>query len=263
MRRFYEGKRLARKLTQGSIINNCLADNYMKVDNVFGFIITPRCDLAHDSKVTHIHYLPIVDFKDWVRYDGVEYLFNKWNQSNMKQFCKICEKYGIPTELDLYSNYEKIANELIRDPSEKSSFLSYTKAVINPQRNDERFITFCNDNKNKTSMIDNLLKDQLPAYYLIEDWNGSGNNFKVILLRELKRFSFAIVKKISVGLDLDSIDTKKDDLKYNSLNHNLCQVCAQVSSPFVEHIMQRFSHNFCRVGVEDRDIEKKVLLNQF
>lgn len=262
MRRFYEGKRLTRELTQGSIINHCLADNYMEVENVYGFVITPRCDLAHEAKVTHVHYLPIVDFKDWVKHDGTDYLFSKWKQSNMRKFCEICQKHGIPTDLDLYSYYEKIASELIKNPSEKSSFLSYANVAVNPQRDDEKFFTFCN-NKIKAKMVENLLEDKLPAFYLIEDWNGSGNNFKVILLRELKRFSFAIAKKISVGLDLASIDARKNDFKYDSTNHELCQVCAQVSSPFVEYVMQRFSHNFCRIGVEDRGIEKEVLLNQF
>ena len=263
MRRFYERKRLTRELTQGSIINHCLADNYMEVDNVFGFVITPRCNLAHDAKVTHIHYLPIVNFKDWARHDGEDYLFSKWKQSNAKQFCKICQKHGVPADLDSYFNYEKIANELIKDLSEKSSFLSYAKSVINPLKDDGRFIAFCQDKKNRISMVDNLLKDQLPAFYLIEDWKENHDSFKVILLRELKRFSFTIAKKISVGLDLASIDTKRDDLKCNSQNYDLCQICAQVSSPFVEHIMQRFSHNFCRIGVEDRGVEKEFLLSQF
>jgi len=233
----------------------------MDVDNVYGFIITPRCDLAHDAKVTHIHYLPIIDFKDWSKYDGMNYLFNKWIQSNTKQFCKICQKYSIPTELDSYPNYEKMANELIKDSSEKANFLSYIKAVLNPKKNDECFANYCNET-NKTKMIDNLLQDKLSAFYLIEDWMGNGKDFKVILLRELKRISFSVAKNISRGLDLASIDMGKNDLKYNSPNHDLCQVCAQVSSPFVEHIMQRFSHNFCRIGVEDRSATKEVLLNQ-
>ena len=261
MRRFYEGKRLTRKLTQGSIINHCLADNYMEVDNVYGFIITPRCDLAHEAKVTHIHYLPIVDFTDWTKHDGVDYLFNKWRQSNTKHFCKICQKYSIPTELDSYTNYEKIADRLIDNPSDKSTFLSYAKAIIKPNIGDKSFINYCND-KNKMSMVDNLLNDKLSAFYLIEDWNSS-NKFKVILLRDLKRISSSVAEKISQGLDLQMIETREDDLKYNHSSHDLCQICAQVSSPFVEHVMQRFSYNFCRVGVEDRDVDKEVLLNQF
>ena len=262
MRRFYEGKRLTRELTQGSIINHCLADNYLSVDNVYGFIITPRCDLAHNAKVTHIHYLPIVDFKDWVKQDGMDYLFNKWIQRKTKHFCETCQKYSIPTELDSYSNYEKIADELIESQSEKSNFLSCAKAVISPQREDEDFIQFCKNKDKTSSMVGNLLEDKLAAFYLIEDWNGRSDNFKIILLREFKRISFPVAKKISKGLDLASIDKQTDDLKYNSTNRDLCQVCAQVSSPFVEHIMQRFSHNFCRIGVEDREVEKEVLLSQ-
>ena len=74
MRNFYV---MPREITQGSIINNCLADCYPEA-HVDGIIITPRCDLAHDAKVNFIHYLPIISFKEWLLNDGKEYLFAKW-----------------------------------------------------------------------------------------------------------------------------------------------------------------------------------------
>ena len=80
MRNFYV---MPREITQGSIINNCLADCYPEA-HVDGIIITPRCDLAHDAKVNFIHYLPIVSFKEWLLNDGKEYLFAKWFEKKKK-----------------------------------------------------------------------------------------------------------------------------------------------------------------------------------
>jgi hypothetical protein len=263
MRKFYEEKRLTRKLTQGSIINYCLADNYGDVEKIYGFIVTPRCDLAHEAKVTHAHYLPIVDFKDWAEHDGKDYLFNKWFCKKKDKFEGKCRLHQFPISDVSYSNYEKMANMLIDNKADKEDFLSLASIVTHPQKDNEDFIKYSNKKETKTQLVKDLLEDKLAAFYLIEDWNGNDKH-KVILLRELKHISILTTKKISNGLCLSEIIEGKDELKKISDSDDLCLVCAQIVSPFVEHIMQRFSHNFCRIGVDDRDFvkEKDVLFNQ-
>ena len=54
------------------------------------------------------------------------------------------------------------------------------------------------------------------------------------------------------GLEKGSIN-EDDELNLKIEETDLYHICAQVRSPFIEHIMQRFSYNFCRVGVEDRN----------
>ena len=264
MRKFYEGPRLTRNLTQGSIINHCLADNYNDVEDIYGFIITPRCDLAHESKVTHVHYLPVVDFKDWIEHDGKDYLFNKWLRKKKEKFESKCKVYQIPMSHFSYSHYEKMANTLICNKSDKDDFLSLALIVTNPLKDNSEFLSHINKRDIKTQLVKDLLEDKIAAFYLIEDWGKNTNNHKVILLRELKRISILTTQKIYHGLDLSEIIEGKKKLKKTSDSEDLCQVCAQIASPFVEHIMQRFSHNFCRIGVDDRDIEveKEALLKQ-
>lgn len=55
-----------------------------------------------------------------------------------------------------------------------------------------------------------------------------------------------------------------DELNINSPDNDIYRVCAEVNSPFIEHIMQKFSHNFCRIGVDDRDFTStyEILLNK-
>lgn len=91
MRQFFKSYRMVRTLTQGSIINNCIADNYAEGLDVYGLIITPRCDLAHEGKVNTVHYLPIVDFDDWLCCDGEAYLLNKWAVKNKYKFEQLCK----------------------------------------------------------------------------------------------------------------------------------------------------------------------------
>ena len=54
MRQFYKGYRMVRTLTQGSVINKCIADNYAKELDVYGLVITPRCDLARKSPLARM-----------------------------------------------------------------------------------------------------------------------------------------------------------------------------------------------------------------
>ena len=264
MRRFYEGKRLTRSLTQGSIIDHCLADNYMGVDNIYGFIVTPRCDLAQNAKVTHVHYLPIVDFKDWVKQDGKEYLFNHWLLKKKEKFEEGCRKNQLPTDIFSFLDYEKMAQKTIVNKSDRDNFIALASIVTNPQSNSQDFVDYCNKKDTKMQLVKNLLEDKLAAFYLIENWKGNSGEYKVILLRELKRISISTAQKIFGGLYLTQIIDGKDELQKTSISEDLCKVCAQVASPFVEHIMQRFSHNFCRIGVDDRNIEseKEVLFKQ-
>lgn len=264
MRQFYKNYRMARTITQGSIINNCLADNYHEKLDIYGLIITPRCDLAHDGKVNTIHYLPVVNFEDWLCCDGEEYLFSKWITNIKDKFSQMCSKYEIPPDLQELSLYEKISNELITDKSKRDAFLEKADSLFNSSTRHRAFANYVHKTDTQKSLLRNLIGDDLPAYYLIEDWDEARAIPKIVLLRELKRISYETGKKISVGMNASEMKRSYDELKYTSINSGLYQICAEVNSPYIEHIMQRFSHNFCRIGVEDRDYDQTftILSNQ-
>ena len=251
MRNFYV---MPREITQGSIINNCLADCYPEA-HVDGIIITPRCDLAHDAKVNFIHYLPIISFKEWLLNDGKEYLFAKWFEKKKNNFEKQCKLFRIPSSIPNKDNYEKMAKAIITDKNSYSSFMDSVNAYFDANIESPTFLSHLKNKKVKELVIDNLAKDALPAYYLAEDWEKNGHSFKIILLRELKRISFKTAMFLSKGMKVDQVDFCVDDLQEAKGEY---YIQAQVASPFIEHIMQRFSYNFCRVGVKDRDKSRVV-----
>lgn len=260
MRQFYKNYRMARTLTQGSIINNCLADNYNEKLDIYGLIITPRCDLAHEGKVNTIHYLPVVDFEDWLYCDGEEYLFSKWQAKIRDKFYQMCNKNEISPNLQDVSLYEKIANKLITDSSKRDAFLKKADTLFNSSTRHKAFNDYVHKNDVQRTLLNNLIGDSLPAYYLIEDWDTARAKPKIVLLRELKRISYETGLKISVGMNASDMQRYYDDLKYTSISSGLYQICAEINSPYIEHIMQKFSYNFCRIGVEDRDFESTYTL---
>ena len=262
MRNFYKPARMSWKLTQGSIINNCVASKYNN-GKVWGVIVTPRCDLAHEDKVSDVHYLPIVNFADFFKVDGMDYLYRKWHEGISRKFTEACEKYGFPSGLDKREYYETMAQHKVTGQKEKKDFLDKMSRYFDCSKENDEFRESACKGQKRSGLIDNLVGDKLPSFYLIEDWIPGGKNSKVILLKDLKRISYTTAQKLGKGMDKQEI-SDFDDLNKGG-GDELCRVCAEVKSPFIEHIIQRFSQNFCRIGVEDRDAisEKANLMNLF
>lgn len=254
MRRFYQTLPLVKPVTQGSIINHCIADNYQGKE-VYGMIITPRCDLGHQGKVNTVHYLPIVDFEDWIKVDGEDYFYNKWSQKKSKKFKDKCQDLSFPDNIQKQELYVKMADKKISDKGRRDSFKKMVANYFNINRNSTDFANYKMKSDTKKSLVDNLVEDKLPAYYLIEDWEPQKKRLFVILLRDLKRISINTVKLLNTKVVKSQINPMSDDLDIDHIENDFFQVCSLIASPFVEHIMQHFSHNFCRIGVEDRDFE--------
>lgn len=79
MRDIFHIKPKYQSITQGSIITGCIADE-ISINNVWGCIITARCDLDN-KKVQRVHYLPIISFDDWLKYCASTSIKEAWKKS--------------------------------------------------------------------------------------------------------------------------------------------------------------------------------------
>lgn len=199
---------MPRVITQGSIINYCVADSYPNCQ-VNGIVVTPRCDLAHAGKVSFVHYLPIVDFKDWILKDGKEYLYTKWFDKKKSKFEKQCKLYSIPPNISKKDSYEKMAAAVINEKNNYSTFMDSVNAYFGAKMDSAAFQQYIKGKEAKSIVIDNLSKDLLPAYYLVEDWEKDSHSYKIILLRELKRIGYRTAILINNGIKADKVDKKK------------------------------------------------------
>jgi len=80
IRNIYFEKPIVNRMTQGSIINGCVADAFPG-EEVFGLIITPRCDVSHEGKVDSVHYLPVVPFERWFEIIAKPKIKDIWKKS--------------------------------------------------------------------------------------------------------------------------------------------------------------------------------------
>lgn len=256
MRQVYNNRlRLKRNLTQGSIISHCLAENYKC--EIWGLIITPRCDLAHRGKVSNVHYIPIIDFDQWFKYDGKKYLYEKAYAKSVENLEKMCLEFGFPLNNMSEENMMRMA-ESMNCKSRRDSFVCKLKKYYELQKISPFDYEPTKDGK--CSLIDNLIKNQISGFHLIEDWSDT-RKFKIILLRDLKRLEYDVAIEMVNGVEESAISAiNKNDLECSLSKDLIYEIKAEIASPYIEHIMERFSHNFCRVGVSDFENNTKELL---
>lgn len=255
MESIYTPKQKKIPIQQGVIINGCIAENY--TCETFGLIITPRCDIGNGGKVATIHYLPIVPLKEWILVDCLQNCIKKLKKSLSKSL----EGKGISSTIlehliDI-EDFKKIVAEIPNNQSLITKYNEFTE-IINNKRYD------CQD-------LQNLLKQECGELYdskhnrclLLKDWNNS-DEYYVVLLRDVKRISFDLVSRFPNGFQNKNLDPDlylSNDI-YRSDYIYYFKTLALISSPYIEYIIQQFSYNFCRIGV-DHPIDKEIIKTKY
>lgn len=264
IRSIYIESPLIGKMTQGSIINGCISEDFPN-EEVYGFIITPRCDLEHQGKVNTVHYIPAVPFELWFDVIARPIIKDLWQKDNKSKLNNLFKGSKLGDEvMETGLSYEQL-NQLCNLKISKKTIKDEIKQLLDAyfNKNPDYFDLFLLDGegkpKNKHKLIEYLSRlegNGIPAYYAIEGWDEYGKNkHLVLMLRDVRRLQFETAMQIKNGVYENMLgikDTLKDDLFLNNMPKHFYWVQAQIASPFVEHIMQAFVYNFSRIGVEDR-----------
>lgn len=244
MRNIYKEHTKHIEIQQGVIISGCFADNYESHD-VFGLIITPRCDIGNGGKVSTIHYLPIVPYEEWKNQEIIAY----------RKSCIFKKMCNLQTKLQEKNISSSIFAENLLDEDSIYKIIGAHKDIVSLYK---EMKALKDENQQPNALkdaVNNSIKDlgtgKHNRYYLIEDWQESGK-FRVILLRQIKRLQYNFAMRLSVGVQdkiLEDDERKNNDI--DNFNGQIYKSVSEISSPFIEHIIQSFSHNFCRIGVEN------------
>lgn len=232
-------------LQQGVIINGCIADNHSK--EAFGLIITPRCDIGNGGKVSTIHYLPIVPLEDWLKVNCIMTAVRKFR----KQLEKKLNQNGVSSSILNYFIPQQDIEALFNNVSNKKELVKMYKCYIDTIENGN----YSNDYiiKNCKDEFNDLCKGNHNRYYMIKRWDDK-ERYCVIILRDVKRVSYEIAQKFVGGClnhNFEETIYLNNDI-FKTDDKTFFKTVAQISSPYIEHIIQSFSHNFCRIGVEDQ-----------
>jgi hypothetical protein len=251
------------KLQQGYIFNNATSEDYIGSE-VYGIIITPRCDIDNE-KVSTFHYLPVIRFEDWL----------------LKDYWSILKKLLLKMlyqSVNVILDNNKISKNVVGVfPVEEIK--DKIKSKIKGKKHQDRFcelidwLKLISDTKNTVSndflkkvhgystfqkignnIIKDLTQDNQKDFYLIEDWEKN-DGYYVILLREIQKINWELGMKIANGVnsnDLNDDFYRKNDIK--NVTDGFTYPLIELDSPFIEHLIQKFFTNFGRVGINNHEL---------
>lgn len=255
MRRVYEEHSGWTRLQQGAIFTGAIADGIEGNQELCGLVITPRCDIAN-RKVSTIHYLPILPFSVW-KYEILSQIYQNAETIRLTKFLtSFCEKNEIAISLfDKRYGFSEV------DIEESIKHVNGYKDIMNKYRErcqlDDR--DFCKSKVKEwgrgNEKIKDLIANKQAHYYLIEDWRQNGK-YMVVMLRDVKRLDFDFAEKMEKGVNEKILNEEifhRNDIFRSENSTMVYKFYRVIASPFLEHIMEAFSKNFCRIGIDRID----------
>ena len=262
MRKIFENIQIG-KITQGSIISGCIAEDFPDMET-FGCIITPRCDLEHNGKVRTVHYLPIVPFEQWYMRIAIYDIFEQWKAELRGTIDHDMYSLGTGERITSLELDKNDLLKLLKSKSQKKKQLEQVEDKIEKFYSaieGKYFKQYLSSNKGKhIDYLKQLKENKIASCYLLERWSDKlPSRYYVMMLRDVRRLSLETAKQIAGGIiesDMNRINLQVDDLYVSPEKEEIISyVTGQISSPFIEHIIQALMHNFNRIGVEDMPID--------
>lgn len=255
MRSIYSNHNGWVRLQQGALFSGAIADGIENSNDVLGLIITPRCDIAN-RKVSTIHYLPVIPFKLW-KYEILSRLYQSVEYEKLtKKLTEFCTNHTISETI-----FDKTYGFTETDIESSISHVPGYKDVLNKFRDRSKLdnLDYCKgkvkDWSKGKEKIKELIQNKQAHYYLIEDW-GKDNQFMVIMLRDVKRLDFDFAERMEKGISEKILDEEvfhKNDVHQTQDGTMVYKLQQVIGSPYLEHIMEAFSKNFCRIGIDRID----------
>ncbi len=268
-------------LKQGTIIYGFKSHKYN--ENVsYAVIISARCDIAND-KISKLYYLSAVDAKAWfVSEAGFHVVYDDYINNVRNDFKQILTKYKLDSELLLKFPLKKgisVLTEYEENQSKLNKLIEkYTRTynICSGCLDVDKKTKIIHDNpKNMINFLDQITKGNMNHYFYLPhsaySLGGEMHEGLIVDLQEIGILTIEDAKQIkSPGIDFRLLD-KMNELERKRLQDTywlqddtcFVDVEATISSPWCELLMQRFSNDFIRIGVDGankNDFEKLVEL---
>lgn len=251
------------RITQGSIFS-CVKSPYAKGKACYGISITARCDTARNFKAPSLTFLPLVTMEDWLWHDALPRCIDDQMKSAESSLRKhLIQKYGSSIVLDTYGTD---AGFNAADPKDKGVTKQkerYKEAQEAEHTEPYKWEDLPGSIAGAlTTEAEKLLKGNNQNYYFVdsvepsfgEKTKATGCGF-VAILREVRAISRELALQLLNGIDNEKISkiNKHDPtaLQLSIAEDEFCIPTGELSSPFIEQLMQNFSLLFGRVGAAD------------
>ena len=256
------------QLTQGAIIQGLKFPSYSE-KSYHGFLITARCDLAQ-LKTNTLNFLPIVPLEEWLQYScAVSILQRRVLSLSQKIFTQIQKLdsallsfFRDELDMEVFNGFVKENENYGKSDRNniETQLINYTNllAILGECRthHDVKFLLTKHElfsklySRNKAKRIKDAIRNEDADVHYLPAIDTSSDLFMsdgyIVLLRHIISIPAEFFEMLEYGrLEFDIEDHINDYLIAPA------GVISNIRSPHVEHILQRFSLLYSRIGVED------------
>lgn len=242
-------------ITQGSFFNGAVSRIYPDDIEIYGLVISPRCDIEQ-RKVPVYYYLPAIRLKDWLTIEFPDVYIPKLESDTkdflQKQLVQCGESETIVSKLKAVDVEEAFLKHF-RQPNKKlKEKIELWKALEKYHIEGAiKVVTSVDNTSTSKNVFDELINHKNSNYYFMEN---KGDDGYVLRMREINRLTPDVFFRLANGIDKP---LKTDELLNNDLRQvkegDLYMPLYVLKSPFMEHVMQHFLQQFDKIGIEDAD----------
>ena len=255
-------------LDQGSIIYGVRSEKYPDV-HCYGILITASCDCAQ-CKVSKLYYLTAVDAQEWFCTEvGYELAYRNKIKAKRQPLDSIAKKHGLDSsallelteeEVNIVLNTE-INNQNVRQRI-KDCYIEAAKYLpINTSKIFRKNV-FNEAQKEVSGLLSKIGKGEVVHYYFLPQdaymGNGVKNKGLMVDFQEIEIMPLKDASKLEKpGIDylvlFRETEEERKRLKgrfWLESDSDFVAIEGKIQSPWREHMMQRFSYAFTRIGLD-------------
>lgn len=256
-------------LDQGTVLFGLRSEKYPN-SRCFGIIITASCDIAN-CKVSKLYYLQAFSVKDWFCTEfAYSQVYGQKIRSSLDLFESVAAKHSLDaTSLQLFSREDVIQiidKEVCKQKDRIKVQNAYDQFCVycRPEMTDEeRKKAIQSDTKPVISFLDKVGRGEIFHYYYLPKAAYLKSEEKddglIVDFQEIESISMDDALKIVTPPGIDylclSQYSPEEQERLNKMfwltsGDDFVGIEGKISSPWREHLIQRFSHSFARIGLD-------------
>lgn len=245
------------EFTQGSIFEGLTINSYYPYTN--GIVITARCDIAN-GKARNILCLPIYKASDWLNGQGDEIIYRRVESKLLNKIEIELKKFKLSSELLTTYPIENIIAIINED--KKVQHKEEIKKMLYMYKNKSCDHTLDFVSKERKNLVSDIIRNTEASTYFIEQINFDDVlEPYVIDLTEPVSIPFDIAKKLLNGIKKER-NNDESISQYLTLYKTEISYISLLKSPYIEHVLQKFSSYYSRIGTDDISKEAETILKE-
>ena len=242
-------------ITQGTVIYGLRSDKYPEVA-CYAVIISARCDIAND-KIDKLYYLTAVNVRDWFCTEcGFKETYGKFIAEQRINFINMAEQNKLNGDVLLGLQPEQVMTifqNTIKPKKKIEQLMKSYDAIrkfVYSQSLDERICLVSSRRDRVTVFLDELSKGNSNHYFFMPQATYLQNDVKSNgLMVDAKRIR-------TPGIDYRMLPDEGEERNRQIRTYwleedsDFVEIEGHIQSPWCELLMQRFSKDFMRIGVD-------------